>query len=71
MASLNGVMSPPSNADSTNSSITLSAKRKRDDSIEAQNHINGIGDSKSEEPTGASAEESHALIHDLIDVLKA
>ena len=71
MASPNGASSPPAHPDSTNSSVTLSAKRKRDDSVESQNHMNGISDSK----RGASSlpltsEESQALIRDLIDVLK-
>ncbi|KAG0647268.1 hypothetical protein D0Z07_7244 [Hyphodiscus hymeniophilus] len=71
MATVDGALSPPPDTDAANSSFPLSAKRKRDESIEAQNHTNGISDSKN---TIASApltpEESQAFIRGLIDVLK-
>lgn len=71
MASVNGGLSPQSHLDSANSSITLSAKRKRDDSVESQSHINGISDSKgAAESVPLTSEDSQALIRDLIDVLK-
>jgi hypothetical protein len=71
MASVNGGLSPLSHSDSANSSITLSAKRKRDDSTEDQNHVNGISDSKSDAASvPPTSEDSQALIRDLIDVLK-
>lgn len=67
MASVNGVLSPPAHSESAPSSITSSAKRKRDDAIEVQN---GTPDSKNLPPSGMSREDSQALIRDLIDVLK-
>ena len=67
MASINGTLSPPPHLDGTNS--TLSAKRKRDDGIDAQDHANGISNSKIAKES-ASSEESQAVIRDLIDVLK-
>ncbi len=66
MASVNGVLSPPSHSESASSSISLLAKRKRDDTIEVQNGL----DPKNVVLSGISKEESHALIRDLIDVLK-
>jgi hypothetical protein len=70
MASANGVLSPLVHTDSTDPSVTPSAKRKRDDSVEVENHVNSITDSKNGETAGPSAEESQELIRDLIDVLK-
>jgi hypothetical protein len=68
MASINGVLSPPSHSDYGNVSLSLSAKRKRADSIEVQNHING--DSKGAESSQGTLEDSRAQVKDLIDVLK-
>jgi hypothetical protein len=70
MASVNGTLSPASHPDLANSSITLSAKRKREDSIEAENHIYGISDSRSAIASTPTPEATQALIRDLIDVLK-
>lgn len=67
MASANGMLSPPVLSESASSSVSLSAKRKRDDAIDVQN-----GDPESTTPvlSGISKEDSQALIRDLIDVLK-
>jgi hypothetical protein len=67
MASPNGVLSPPARSELAPSSISLLAKRKRDDAIDVQN---GAFESKSITPPGRSKEDSQALIRDLIDVLK-
>jgi hypothetical protein len=66
MASVNGVLSASAHSEFAPPSIT-SAKRKRDDAIEAQN---GTADSKNLPPSGMPREDSQALIRDLIDVLK-
>lgn len=75
MASFNGVPSPPLQQADTltahDDAILLSAKRKRDESIEAQSIVNGTTDSKDSEQTAPSAEESQSLVQDLVDVLKA
>jgi hypothetical protein len=75
MASVNGVLSPPPQQTETlsanNDAILLSAKRKREESIEAQNNVNGLSDSKDSEQTAPSIEESQSLVRDLVDVLKA
>jgi hypothetical protein len=70
MASLNGVLSPPPLFEALNSSMNLSAKRKRDDSMEAPNPANGTPDPKTTTLSEPSIEESQALVRDLIDVLK-
>lgn len=70
MASLNGVLSLPPLFEAPNSAMTLSAKRKRDDSFEAQNTANGTPDPKSLKTSEASIEESQESVRDLIDVLK-
>lgn len=66
MTSVNGVLSPPSHFDSAIPSLPLSAKRKREDSNEASNNVNGIANASS----GTTAEETKASIVDLIDILK-
>lgn len=66
MASITGALSPSSHSDPTNTS-TLSAKRKRDDTVDLHNHLNGVHESKSKEITA----DPQSLIQDLIDVLKA
>ncbi|TVY57589.1 hypothetical protein LCER1_G001690 [Lachnellula cervina] len=78
MASVNGVLSPPpqqqpesENLSSNTEAILLSAKRKRDESIEAQNPVNSVSDSKNIDQTAPSIEESQSLVRDLVDVLKA
>ncbi len=71
MSSMNGVLSPAPPAESSDSTALLSAKRKRDDSIEGKNNSNGIAGSKSAEIKEQSVDASQALIRDLIDVLKA
>ncbi|RDL31869.1 Uncharacterized protein BP5553_09271 [Venustampulla echinocandica] len=73
MASVNGILGPPSHMEPANDSITLSAKRKRDES-EGDHQINsGIASqtSQTSQPTGASTEETQSLIRDLVDVLKS
>ncbi len=70
MASMNGVLNPPLHSDMMNSSAILSAKRKRDDASENQNHSHAISESKSPGSIDISHEDSQALIRDLIDVLK-
>jgi hypothetical protein len=67
MASPNGVLSPPAPSELATSSISLLAKRKRDDAIDVQN---GAFESKSIATPGMLKEDSQALIRDLIDVLK-
>lgn len=64
MDSTNGVLTPPVQNE-TADSITPS-KRKRDDSIGVEEHVNGIAT----ERNGTSPEESQKLVRDLIDVLK-
>ena len=71
MASVNGVPSPPSHSESTNTSITHSVKRKRDEGNEIQNITNGTADDEEAAQTGGSLEEAQDLVRDLIDVLKA
>lgn len=78
MASVNGVLSPPpqqqpesENLSPNTEAILLSAKRKRDESIEAQNPVNSVSDSKNIDQTAPSIEESQSLVRDLVDVLKA
>ena len=63
MASLNGILSPPSSSDLANTALTLSAKRKREDSSDSQN-ING------ESTASIVAEDTARTITDLIDVLR-
>jgi hypothetical protein len=65
MASIPGAESPRSRSDSSTPS-TFSAKRKRDDSLDVHNHVNGVHDAKSED----AAQDSQSLIQDLVDVLK-
>lgn len=67
MASVNGALSPSSYLDSANPSLTLSAKRKREDSNEAQNHLNGISSNLGE----ITAADTEPAIINLIDILKA
>ncbi|TVY24667.1 hypothetical protein LHYA1_G006872 [Lachnellula hyalina] len=77
MASVNGVLSPPpqqaeaETLSPNNEAILLSAKRKRDESIEAQNNVNSVSDSKDIGQMALSIEESQSLVRDLVDVLKA
>jgi hypothetical protein len=71
MASVNGALSPPSQSESTDTPITHSAKRKRDESNEIQNITNGTADDEEADQTGVSLEEAQNLVRDLIDVLKA
>jgi hypothetical protein len=66
MASIPGAESPRSRSDSITPS-TLSAKRKRDDSLDVHGQVNGVRESKSEVP----AQDPQSLIQDLLDVLKA
>jgi hypothetical protein len=74
MASVNGVLSPtPQQSDfqgANNDAITLSAKRKREESTDAQITANGTSDSKSPEQIAASIEQNRSLVRDLVDVLK-
>lgn len=71
MASTNGILSPPTQPN-TNTDLTLSAKRKRDDSIDQPALINGINnDSKQLAiPRDVSKTDGQQLIQDLFDVLK-
>ncbi|TVY41889.1 hypothetical protein LOCC1_G005126 [Lachnellula occidentalis] len=77
MASVNGVLSPPpqqpenETLPTNNEAILLSAKRKRDESIEAQNNVNSFVDLKDSNQTALSIQESQSLVRDLVDVLKA
>ncbi|TAQ87636.1 hypothetical protein B7494_g4064 [Chlorociboria aeruginascens] len=71
MASTNGVLTPPTHSDLTNPSITHSAKRKRDESMERHNLTNGINnDSKSLVLTEEHHGGSQIQVMDLIDILK-
>lgn len=65
MASIPKEESPPPRADSTTPSM-ISAKRKRDDILDAHSHANGVQESKSEE----AAQDPQSCIQDLLDVLK-
>jgi hypothetical protein len=67
---VNGILSPPSQPILANDSISLSAKRKRDDSNEVHSHTNGLHTIKSPNTTAASTEDAQANIKDLIDILK-
>ncbi|PQE28084.1 hypothetical protein CJF32_00005852 [Rutstroemia sp. NJR-2017a WRK4] len=73
MASTNGVLSPPPQPDLNNTSINLSAKRKRDDSIDQPDLTNSLtNESKvatASPPTPTI--DTQALVKDLIDVLKS
>lgn len=62
MSSMNGVLSPPPIIDSVTSSMNLSSKRKREESV--QNSENAA-------PLEMSPAEAQAFIRDLIDILKA
>ncbi|KAH8595230.1 hypothetical protein B0O99DRAFT_544433 [Bisporella sp. PMI_857] len=64
MATTNGILSPPPHT--TLDNLSLSAKRKREDSTE-RNHINGSGDSIST----TERVEDQSLFQDLMDVLKS
>ncbi|TVY68835.1 hypothetical protein LSUE1_G008930 [Lachnellula suecica] len=76
MATVNGVLSPPPQPSASpfdganNDALLLSAKRKREESTEAQNNVNGVAESESPAQTAASIEESQSLVRDLVDVLK-
>ncbi|KAF4635130.1 hypothetical protein G7Y89_g2967 [Cudoniella acicularis] len=70
MASTNGILSPPPQSGSADDSITLSAKRKRDDSVEGHDHRNSTSDSKGAAAAEGSTESTQKLILDLVDVLK-
>ncbi|KAH8819504.1 hypothetical protein F5884DRAFT_717897 [Xylogone sp. PMI_703] len=69
MTSSSDVLHPPSLSDTTNSSLTPSAKRKRDDSLDEHGHTNGVANTKPA-MSGMSKEESQILVRDLVDVLK-
>jgi hypothetical protein len=71
MASVNGALSPPSQSESTDTPITHSVKRKRDESNGIQNITNGTADDEEAAQTGVSPEEAQNLVRDLVDVLKA
>ncbi|KAI9643484.1 hypothetical protein NHQ30_008103 [Ciborinia camelliae] len=69
MASTNGILSPPTQP---HLDITLSAKRKRDDSIDQPSLINGIGiEPKIAITNEPSTVDTQELVQDLIDVLKS
>ncbi|ESZ96175.1 hypothetical protein SBOR_3450 [Sclerotinia borealis F-4128] len=69
MASTNGILSPPTQP---HLDITLSAKRKHDDSIDQLAPLNGIvNDSKIAITKEPSTVDTQELVHDLIDVLKS
>jgi ribosome-associated translation inhibitor RaiA len=75
MASLhpnaNAIFSPPLQQDSISESMTLSAKRKRDDINEINHHANALFNVKGSELSAiASTEDAQASIQDLIDILK-
>ena len=71
MASVNGTLSPLPHPDPADSSFSLSAKRKRDDSVEIQHQASAINDFKyAAGTTSASVEDQRSLIRDLVDVLK-
>jgi hypothetical protein len=75
MASLhpnaNGIFSPASQQDLISESISLSAKRKRDDINEINHHANSLNNIKDSGQTAtASTEDAQASIRDLIDILK-
>ena len=68
---INGVLSPPAQQDTNNDSITLSAKRKRDDINDANHHANSLINVKGAEPsTATSIEDTQTIIRDLVAVLK-
>ncbi|POS84671.1 hypothetical protein EPUL_005239 [Erysiphe pulchra] len=62
MSSMNGVLSPPMILDSVTSSMNLSSKRKRE---------NSVSTSECEAPPEMPLAESQALIKDLIQILEA
>ncbi|KAM3086414.1 hypothetical protein ACMFMG_000549 [Clarireedia jacksonii] len=73
MASTNGVLSPPPQPDLNNASINLSAKRKRDDSIdqpELANSLNNESKVATIKPPAPTI-DTQALVKDLIDVLQS
>jgi hypothetical protein len=75
MASLhpntNGIFNPASQQHSVSESMSLSAKRKRDDINEINHHANSLFNVKgSEQSTSASNDDAQASIYDLIDILK-
>ncbi|RFU28395.1 hypothetical protein B7463_g7935, partial [Scytalidium lignicola] len=70
MTSSSDILHPPSIFDGTDSSLTPSAKRKRDNSADEHGYPNGVANSKLAMSSGISKEESQALVKDLVDVLK-
>lgn len=70
MTSTNGVASPQSQLDHANSSVYLSAKRKREDSNEAAVHMNGILDTNSTVSPQRSYHDAQQQISDFLEVLK-
>ena len=64
MATVNGTLSPPLHLEAA--STPLSAKRKREDSVE-DDQINGSGNSNSTE----SINDIQTLVVDLVDVLES
>ncbi|EPE26821.1 hypothetical protein GLAREA_02735 [Glarea lozoyensis ATCC 20868] len=68
---INGTFSPTTQQESTGDSMTLSAKRKRDETSEINPHANSINNVQSTGlPTAASIGDTQANLRDLIDVLK-
>ena len=68
MASANGVLIPTPQPDNADSSIIPAAKRKRDETHEKEDHVNGVHSSSNLSPVAPAEQE---FIRDLIDVLKS
>lgn len=71
MSSSNEGLSPAPPADSSNSTPSLPAKRKRDETLDGSGNTHGVSDSKLPGLPPQTAEASRAMIRDLIDVMKA
>lgn len=68
MASANGVLSPPPQPAFADPSIIPAIKRKRDESHEQEDHVNGVHSNQDRPPVAQADQE---FIRDLIDVLKS
>ena len=72
MASANGVLSLPPQPELADPSIVLAAKRKRDDSHESEDRVNGVRSNPNSNIVQTPvAQADLEFMRDLIDVLKS
>lgn len=70
MASANGVLSPQSHLNIVGASPQLSVKRKREESSEPSEQMNGTSDSKERLRSQSVSQDLQEQIADFIEVLK-